>query len=389
MSASLIRDWAATTPEMLAAFGDEALIGAALAFEIALARAMAAEGLIPAAAADAIAEACATPPGDAANLAREAAHAGALAIPLVRRIRARVADAHPEFADAVHRGATSQDVADTALMLMSREAGKHVDADLLRLRTALAGLTRRHAATPMLGRTLMQPAMPITFGLKTAGWMLGVEESRARFARERDAALRLQLGGPAGTLAGFRGRGTAVSKRMAAALGLAPAITPWHSRRDTVAGLGCALALVTCAVGKIARDISLLSQAEVGEAREPRVEGRGGSSSMAHKRNPTGCQVALSAAIRAPGLASTLLSAMPQEHERGLGGWQAEGPVLVELFELAHGAISAMAAVIGGLEVSERAMARNLAAAGVGSDTGEAEALAHRALAAIAATEAV
>jgi 3-carboxy-cis,cis-muconate cycloisomerase len=388
VSASLIRDWAASTPEMLAVFGDEALIRASLAFETALARALAAEGLIPNAAAEVIAEACATPPADAATLAREAAHAGTLAIPLVRRIRARVAASHPEFADAVHRGATSQDVADTALMMMSREAGELVDADLRRLRSALAGLTRRHVATPMLGRTLLQGAMPITFGLKTAGWMLGVEEARARFARELEEALRLQLGGAAGTLAGLCGRGTAISKRMGAALGLAPAITPWHSRRDAVAGLGCALALVTCGVAKIARDISLLSQGEVGEVREPRVEGRGGSSAMAHKRNPTGCQVALSAAIRAPGLAATLLSAMPQEHERGLGGWQAEGPVIVDLFELAHGAIGAMAPVVERLEVSEAAMARNLAWAGVGSDTGESEALARRALAAIAATEA-
>ena len=388
MSVSLIRDWAASTPEMIAAFGDEALIAAALAFEAALAGALAAEGLIPPAAAEAIAEACATPPTDAVTLAREAAHAGTLAIPLVRRIRERVAENHPEFAEAVHRGATSQDVEDTALMMMSRVAGEYIDADLRRLRGALEDLTRLHAATPMLGRTLLQAAMPITFGLKTAGWMLGVEEARARFARERDDALRLQIGGAAGTLASLGGRGGAIAKRMGAALGLAPAITPWHSRRDAVAGLGCALALVTCGVGKIARDVSLLSQGEVGEAREPRVEGRGGSSAMPHKRNPTGCRVALSAAIRTPGLASSLLSAMPQEHERGLGGWQAEGPVLAELFELTHGAIRAMAEVIEGLEVSEAAMARNLAAAGVGLDTAESEALARRALAAVAAAEA-
>ena len=385
---SLIRDWAASTPEMLSAFGDEALIAAALAFETALARALAAEGQIPQAAAAAIEGACATPFADSESLAREAAHAGTFAIPLVRRIRVRVTETHPEYADAVHRGATSQDVADTALMLMSREAAKLVDSGLRRLRRALAGMTRKYAATPMLGRTLLQGAMPITFGLKTAGWMLGVEEARARFARERDDALRLQLGGAAGTLAGLGGRGTAIAKRMAAALGLAPAITPWHSRRDGVAGLGCALALVTCAVGKIARDVSLLSQGEVGEAREPRVEGRGGSSAMAHKHNPTGCQIALSAAIRAPGLAGTLLVALPQEHERGVGGWQAEGPVIAELFQLTHGAIGAMVAVIEGLEVFEAAMARNLTAARVGSDTGESEALARRALAAIAAAEA-
>jgi 3-carboxy-cis,cis-muconate cycloisomerase len=174
---------------------------------------------------------------------------------------------------------------------------------------------------------------------------------------------------------------------MAADLGLAPAVTPWHSRREGVAGLGAALAMVVGALGKVARDISLLAQGEVGEAREPRVEGRGGSSAMAHKRNPTGCQIALSAAVRAPGLAATLFAALPQEHERGLGGWQAEAPILAELFELAHGAVSAMALVLEGLEVDEVAMARNLAAAGVGVDTGESEVLARRALKAAGTAE--
>jgi 3-carboxy-cis,cis-muconate cycloisomerase len=325
---------------------------------------------------------------DAATLARDGAHAGTLAIPLVRRLRDRVAESHPEFADAVHRGATSQDVSDTALMLMSRRGSELIEAGLQRLVSGLAELSRRQVATPMLGRTLLQGAVPITFGLKTAGWMLGVQEARSRFTRERDDALRLQLGGASGTLAGLDGRGTAVADRMAADLSLAPAIAPWHSRRECVAALGATLALVVGAVGKIARDVSLLAQNEVAEAREPRVEGRGGSSAMAHKRNPTGCQVALSAAMRSPGLAASLLAALPQEHERGLGGWQAEAPVLVELFELAHGAISAMVPVIEGLEVDEAAMARNLAAAGVGSDTGESEALVRRALAAAGVAEA-
>jgi 3-carboxy-cis,cis-muconate cycloisomerase len=384
---SLIRDLAASTPEMLEAFGDEALLAAALAFEAALARALAAEGLIPPSAAEAIVEACASPLADAVTLARDAAHAGTLAIPLVDRLRARVAVACRDFADAVHRGGTSQDVADTALMLMSRAGGELVEAGLRRLLLALAALSRRHAATPMLGRTLLQGAAPITFGLKTAGWMLGVEEARARFAAERATALRLQFGGAGGVLAGLGGRGTAVADRIAADLGLAPAVMPWHSRRESVAGLGAALAIVVGAVGKVARDVSLLAQNEVAEAREPQVAGRGGSSAMAHKRNPTGCQVALSASLRAPGLAATLLAALPQEHERGLGGWQAEAPVLAGLFELAHGAIVAIAPVIEGLEVDEAAMARNLAAAGVGSDAGESEALVRRALASLGMAE--
>ncbi|WP_296456472.1 lyase family protein [Phenylobacterium sp.] len=163
--------------------------------------------------------------------------------------------------------------------------------------------------------------------------------------------------------------------------GLAVADAPWHARRDAVAGLGAALAVLTGTVAKMARDVALLAQGEVAEAFEPRAEGRGGSSAMAHKRNPTGCQVALSAAVRAPHLAATLISALPGEHERGLGGWQAEAAVLADLFALAGGAAAAMADVAEGLEIDAAAMARNLAAAGVGADTGEAEALARRLLA--------
>jgi 3-carboxy-cis,cis-muconate cycloisomerase len=155
----------------------------------------------------------------------------------------------------------------------------------------------------------------------------------------------------------------------------------WHARREAVAGLGAALAILTGAVGKIARDVSLLAQGEVGEAREPLVAGRGGSSAMAHKRNPTGCQVALSAALRAPALASGVISALPQEHERGLGGWQAEGPQIAVLFELAHGALAAMAPVIAGLDIDAQSLRRNLVAADVGHDVGHAVALTRAAIA--------
>jgi 3-carboxy-cis,cis-muconate cycloisomerase len=169
---------------------------------------------------------------------------------------------------------------------------------------------------------------------------------------------------------------------MAAALGLSDPAAPWHARRDGVAGLGTALAILTGALGKIARDIALMAQGEVGEAFEPRVAGRGGSSAMAHKRNPTGCQVALSAAARAPGLAATLIATLPGEHERGLGGWQAEGAVLAELFLLAHGSLAALGPVIAGLELDAAAMARNLEAASVGEDPGEAAAVVATVLAA-------
>jgi 3-carboxy-cis,cis-muconate cycloisomerase len=167
---------------------------------------------------------------------------------------------------------------------------------------------------------------------------------------------------------------------MSEELGLAAPAAPWHARREGVAGLGAALAILTGVVAKIAQDLALMAQAEVAEAFEPRVDGRGGSSAMPRKRNPTGCQVALSASVRTPHLAATLMSTLTGEHERGLGGWQAQAPVLADLFALTHGAVAAMAEVVEGLEVDVAAMARNLAAAGVGSDVGEAEALIRRLL---------
>ncbi len=365
---------------MLAIFGDEALLRAALGFEAALAGAEAAEGLISERDAGLIGSACAALAVDVPDLAEEAAHAGTLAIPLVRRLRAAVARDDEAAAARVHLGGTSQDLADTALMLQAKAGAAAIEREFGRIARALAVLVERHAATPMLGRTLLQPALPITFGLKAANWLMAIEAAASRFRRECDAALMLQFGGASGSLAGLDGKASAVARRMAAELGLGCPVLHWQSRRDGLAGLAAALAIAGGATGKIARDVALLAQGEVAEAFEPRLPGRGGSSAMAHKRNPTGCQVALSAAIRMPHLAATILSALPQEHERGLGGWQAEGPVIAELFALAHGALAAMATVVEGLEIDPAHMAANLAAACVGSDTGESEAMARRVL---------
>ena len=375
---SLIRDRPTSTPAMLAAFGDEALLRAALSFEAALARAQADIGLIPASTAETIATACAQLP-DIEALAEATANAGALAIPLVALIRGRIAD--PGIARLVHKGATSQDLADTALMLQAKAGATLIVDEARRLADALAILAETHAATPMLGRTLLQGALPITFGLKVAGWLRGVDGALARFKRET-SAIQLQLGGATGSLAGLDGQAQAVIERLAILLDLPAAEAPWHARREGLAGLASSLAILVGAVGKIAGDLSLLAQNEVAEAFEPRVPGRGGSSAMAHKRNPTGCQVALTAAIRAPHLAATMIAALPQQHERGLGGWQAEAPVLADLFQLAHGALAAMAPVIEGLEVDTARMTANLAAVEVGTDTGESQALVARALAA-------
>ncbi|CAN5346212.1 3-carboxy-cis,cis-muconate cycloisomerase [soil metagenome] len=378
---SLLRDRPASTPAMLAVFDDATLLRAALLFEAVLAEAQAAEGLIALDAAEAIVAACVEFP-DVEDLAEAAAHAGTLAIPLVQILRQRVALRHGDAVAAlVHKGATSQDLADTVLMLQAKAGAALIRDEAARLANALAVLAQAHAATPMLGRTLLQAALPITFGLKVASWLQSVDEALTRFDAEAKVALRLQLGGAAGSLAGLDGKALALAERLAARLDLALPATPWHAQRGALAGLASALAILVGAVGKIARDVSLLAQTEVAEAFEPRIDGRGGSSAMAHKRNPTSCQVALSAALRAPHLAATIVSALPQEHERGLGGWQIEGPVLADLFQLAHGALAAMAPVIEGLEVDTDRMAANLAAAGVGTDTGESEALVRRALA--------
>lgn len=356
---------------MLAAFSDAATLRHALAFEAELARAEAAEGLIGTEAAEAIASLCATIVIDPAELAEEAALAGTLAIPLVGRLRAALSG---DAAKALHKGATSQDVADTVLACQLRAASDLLDHDLIRTTTALAALAKRYAATPAIGRTLLQDALPIGFGLRIAHWQAGIAEAAARLRREVETGAVLQFGGAAGSRAGLGGKAAAVSARLAAALGL-PDAPPWHARRGSIAGIATALAIVIGALGKMARDVSLLAQNGIAEAREPAIPGRGGSSAMAHKRNPTGCQVALSASLRAPGLVSGILAGLPAEQERGLGGWQAEGPALADLFLLAAGAADAMATVAEGLEIDEAAIARNLAAAALGNDIGESATL--------------
>ena len=367
----ILRKRAATTAAMLAAFSDAATLRHALAFEAELARAEAAEGLIGAEPAGAIAALCATIEIDPAALAEESALAGTLAIPLVARLRAALP--HPA-ATALHKGATSQDVADSVLACQIRAAGALLGTDLARIATALAAVARRHASTPATGRTLLQDALPIGFGLRVAQWQAGIAEAAERLRRETESGATLQFGGAAGSRAGLDGKGAAISARLAAALGL-PDGPPWHARRGGIAGIATALAIVIGALGKMARDVSLLAQNSIAEAREPAIPGRGGSSAMTHKRNPTGCQVALSAALRAPGLVAGILAGLPAEQERGLGGWQAEGPALAELFLLAAGAVDAMATVAEGLEIDEAAIARNLAAAGLGNDIGESPAL--------------
>ncbi|HYF59854.1 MAG TPA: lyase family protein [Burkholderiaceae bacterium] len=351
-------------------FDDASLIAAMARFEAALALAEADAGIVPADAARAIAAVCARAADgaraggafDPARLAADARRAGTLAIPFVKALTAEVAREDADAARWVHWGATSQDAIDTALALQTVAAGAALSALIGRTGDALVALADAHRHTATVGRTLLQPAVPVTFGWKAAGWLSPLVRGRAALRRALDDAAALQLGGAGGTRAALGGRGDAVAAATAARLGLADPAGSWHGARDRVARLGAELALVAGAMAKIGRDVSLLMQAEVAEAFEPDGDGRGGSSAMPHKRNPVGAMLALQAGLRAPGLAATLLAQQAGEHERGLGGWQADWWTLGALFECAGSAAEAIAEVVEGLRVDAAAMARNLEA---------------------------
>lgn len=351
----------ATTPALAALFSDESVLQAMLEFETALARAEARTGVIPKQAADAITVAARSCKVDISALADATFRAGTPAIPLVKMLTDHVRKADAEAARFVHWGTTSQDVADTAMSLLLKRAELILMADLLRLEKALAALSESHKESVMLGRTLLQPAPPVTFGLKAAGWLASVRRGRRRLQKAfRDAAV-LQFGGASGTLASLGDRGIAVAQALSVELGFgeAPA-APWHTQRDQLAALICACGVLTGSLGKMARDTSLLMQSEVGEAAEPGEEGRGGSSTMPNKRNPTACALTLAAAHRVPGLVASFLSAMLQEHERGVGGWQAEWPVVAAVIQSTGVAVASMAEVTDGLSVDVQKMRLNL-----------------------------
>jgi 3-carboxy-cis,cis-muconate cycloisomerase len=335
------------------AMSDERLLAAMARFEAALARATA-----PAAEAEVIARVCASAKFDTVALARDARRAGALTIPFVKRLTEQVAAVSPDAARWVHFGATSQDVIDTAVVLCLKDASKRILELSKRLGDAAAALAQKHAGTPMVSRTLLQPATPATFGWKAAVWLSLVARSHAAFRAAVPG--HLQLGGAGGTLSAYGDKGNTVAAAMAKELGLGVAPITWHSARDAFARLGAEAAILAGGSGKIARDVSLMMQPEVGEAFEPSGEGKGGSSALPHKRNPVGCLSALEATQRAPGLAATLLSQLAPEHERGLGQWQSQFFTLRELLGSAASGLAAMAEVLEGLRVEPAAMLANL-----------------------------
>ena len=356
-----------TTTALADAMGDGAFVRRMLTFEAALGRALADVGLAPASAAVAIAAACRDLRVDEQTLFADGAKAGTLAIPLVKLLTSLVRERDPAASAWVHFGATSQDVLDTALVLQLNDALALIEADLDRLCEAAATLARDRRHAPMLGRTLLQPATPITFGLKAAQWLAAAADCLTRVRRSASDALVVQFGGAAGTLGSLGDHAEAAAVRLNALLAPPrgrpssdrPAL-PWHARRGNLVSLASELGIATGACAKIARDLSLMMQFEVGEAMEPAEAGRGGSSAMPHKRNPVLCMLTLSAGLRAPQLVAILIGALAQEHERALGGWQAEWAAVPELVKVCGGAVANMADALAGLVVDEDRLQKNL-----------------------------
>src|SRR5580704_14157604 len=343
---------------------DAAFLQYMLDFEAALAKAEAATGVIPPAAASIIAGACRADSFDLAMLSNAATRSGNLAIPFVKSLTASVARIDMEAARYVHWGATSQDGIDTATMLMLRSGIDALLADVERAIRGFSSLARQHRTTAFVARTWLQHALPMPFGLKLAEYAAALARSRSRLRRLREGALALQFGGAAGTLAALGNSGLAVAERLAQELDLPLPEAPWHTHRDRVADAASVFAIIAGTCGKIARDISLLMQTDVAEAFEPAGEGRGGSSTMPHKRNPVAAATALAAATMAPNLAATIFAAQVQDHERSAGSWHAEWPTLPTFLLVTSGALAAIVDIAEGLEIDAARMRVNLDATG-------------------------
>ncbi len=349
-----------TTEEMSSLFSAEATVGRMLAFEAALASAEAAAGVIPVDAAQAIAAACQVDLIDVAALYRDAAPTGTPVIPLVQRLTELVEADAGRF---VHWGATSQDTIDTALVMQMGDALHVLRQDLLAIGRFCAGLAGEHRKTLMPGRTLLQHALPITFGLKAARWLALVTRQLSRIDEVRQRALVVQFGGAAGTLAALGdmgNRGIRVTELLAQALHLGVPELPWHTERDRIADVAAALGVIAGAMAKIATDLVLLSQTEVGEVSEAAGSGKGGSSAMPQKQNPVEATFAVAAARLAIALVPAVLGGMAQEHERGAGNWQAEWAAIPDLFCYTAGAVARVRAALDGLVVHVGQMGENV-----------------------------
>ncbi|MBZ8134674.1 3-carboxy-cis,cis-muconate cycloisomerase [Afifella sp. IM 167] len=350
-----------SSQEMRALFADRAVLQAMLDVEAALARAEEKAGIIPSGAADSISRACDASLYDLSEIGRAAGLAGNVAIPLVKALTAKVDGPGKGY---VHWGATSQDVIDTAFMLLAGRALRILLKDLANGMSAASALAERHRGTVMAGRTWLQQALPIPFGLKAAIWLSGLTAAFRELARLREDGLAIQFAGAAGTLASLGDRGPAVRATLATELGLPDPGISWHAERSRILDLGAGLAGLSGSLAKIAIDVQLMMQSEIGEAFEPAAPGKGGSSTMPQKRNPVG-----SAAIRANhrricGLLATLAMAMEGEHERSPGAWPSEWETLRDVFLATGGSLEKGVDIVSGLEIDADAMRRNLQASG-------------------------
>ncbi|WP_248802924.1 3-carboxy-cis,cis-muconate cycloisomerase [Pseudomonas sp. MWU13-2100] len=349
-----------TQPAMRAIFSDQGRLQGMLDFEAALARAEASSGLIPQEVVADIEAACRAQLFDIDELAVAIGNAGNSAIPLVKALGKKIAAVNPTAERYLHMGATSQDVMDSGLVLQLRCAIELLERDLARLADAFAEQATRYASTPLAGRTWLQQATPVTLGMKIAGWLGAITRHRQRLMEIKPRLLCLQFGGASGSLAALGDQAFAVAEALATELNLHLPDQPWHTQRDRLVEFASLLGMIAGSLGKVGRDLSLLMQTEAAEVFEPAAPGKGGSSTMPHKRNPVGAAVMIGAATRAPGLVATMFSAMPQEHERSLGLWHAEWETLPELCCLVSGSLQQALQVAPGLEVDAGRMRQNL-----------------------------
>jgi 3-carboxy-cis,cis-muconate cycloisomerase len=346
-----------STPAMRQVFSERATLQAMLDVEAALARVQGSLGLIPVEAAGAIAAAA---HADRLDLDQLAAGTLKIGLPIVNLVEQLIRAAGPDHGEYAHWGATSQDIIDTGLVLQIREAFDLIAADLDALVTVLAGLAEAHRDTPMVGRTKLQHALPITFGFKAAVWLSALMRHRRRLDEIRPRVLQVQFAGAVGTLASLGADGAAVRAGLARELGLAEPLIAWDVARDTLCETVSFLGLVSTGLSKIALDIALMAQTEVGEAIEPGPTGQGASSTMPHKRNPIMCERILSSGLALRRLSSAMLDAGVHDHERATGPWQAEWLLLPEAFLLASGALRTTLDLCAGLVVQPEAMLANL-----------------------------
>jgi len=342
------------------AFSDLSTLRQMLRFEAALARATGEAGLIPARHAATIERACDPALYDPAALAAAARRSLTLAVPVVKALTEQVRRLDAEAAAYVHWGATSQDVLDTAMVLQLGEAMPPLLLKLPRIVEGFAALARTHRTTLLLGRTLLQPATPLAFGQKVAGWASDIDRAARRLRTSFAETQILQFGGASGSLSALGDKAEPAMAALAGGLGLGLPPAPWFAQRVRIAAFAQDVALVVGALAKAGRDIALMMQFEVAEVAEPSGPGRGGSSTMPHKRNPVGAGTALTAAARAPQLAATIVAALPQEHERALGGWQAEWPTLAQLVETLGSAVEAIEEIAPGLGVDTARLQANI-----------------------------